>query len=83
MKKVTKIEQLTKRELAKLIESHHLYTGSYNSKNYYKYSSYDEIKNLMKQSKVELIDFALSGYDFVADENGNLKIVELSEIDIR
>lgn len=74
MKKVTKIEHLTKKELANLIESHHLY--SYNSKNYYKYSSYDEIQKLMKQSKAELIYEAMWLYTFEFDGNGNYKVYE-------
>lgn len=61
--------KLTKKQLAYYIESHHLYTGSYNSKNYYKYNSNEEINKLLKLTKDELLEFFYNGY-FV--ENGNI-----------
>lgn len=68
MKKITRPEQLTKKELAHYIEDHHLYTGDYNSKNYYKYSRCREIDKLLKKTKAELLDDFTSVYEFCVDE---------------
>lgn len=68
-RRITKPEQLTKAELAELIEDHHLYTGEYDSKRYYKYSSSAEIKRLMQMSKAQLLDMFNSTYEFIIDED--------------
>lgn len=58
---------MTKKQLAKAIENHHLYQPIYSgdkvySKNYYLYNPDKEIAGLMKKSKQELQDFYDSGY---------------------
>ena len=62
-----KVEKLDKRTLARYIEEHHLYTGEYNSKRYYKYDSDKEIAKLMKMTKIELIDMFTSAYWITED----------------
>lgn len=84
MKKITRPEQLTKNELANYIEEHYLYTGMYNSKRYYKYSSCDEVKRLLKLTKNELLDMFNMVYDFYIDdeEDRGFWVKELSSSQI-
>jgi hypothetical protein len=62
-----KVEKLNKRTLARYVEEHHLYTGEYGSKRYYKYDSDKEIAKLMKMPKKDLIDMFTSAYWITED----------------
>ena len=66
-----------KKFFAEMIESHHLYspmTDGVYSKNYYRYSTYNEIKLLMKKTKQELSDM----YDMLYDCGRELTIKEIN-----
>lgn len=56
---------MTKLQLAEAIERHLLYQPYFcNSKNYYRYNSDREIRELMKMTKPELQDMYDSGYNY-------------------